>query len=63
MLITNKGKMVRTKVAGIRETGRNAQGVILINMRDNEILQAVASVVSNDDEEIAEGGDQPSEPA
>ncbi len=51
MLITNKGKMVRTKVSGIRATGRNAQGVILINMRDNEILQAIAPVVSNDDEE------------
>ncbi|MEI6338452.1 MAG: DNA gyrase C-terminal beta-propeller domain-containing protein, partial [Verrucomicrobiota bacterium] len=52
MLITNKGKMVRTKVAGIRETGRNAQGVILITMRDGEILQAIAPVVSDaeDDE-------------
>ena len=36
MLITNKGKMVRTKVSGIRATGRNAQGVILINMREGE---------------------------
>ena len=51
MLITNKGKMVRTKVAGIRETGRNAQGVILINMRENEILQAIAPVVSNEEED------------
>ena len=33
MLITNKGKMVRTRVAEIRETGRNAQGVKLIEMR------------------------------
>jgi len=50
MLITNKGKMVRTKVAGIRETGRNAQGVILINMRDGEILSGIAPVVSNEEE-------------
>ena len=55
MLITNKGKMVRTKVAGIRATGRNAQGVILINMREGEMLQAIAPVVSNDDEDVAEG--------
>ncbi len=56
MLITNKGKLVRTKVGGIRETGRNAQGVILINMRDGEILQAIAPVVSDveDEEETAE---------
>ncbi len=55
MLITNKGKMVRTKVAGIRETGRNAQGVILINMREGESLSGIAPVVSNDDEEAVEG--------
>ncbi len=54
MLITNKGKMVRTRVAEIRETGRNAQGVKLIDMRDNEMLQAIAPVVSNEDEEEVE---------
>jgi DNA gyrase subunit A len=63
MLITNKGKMVRTKVSGIRETGRNAQGVKLIDTRDNEILQAIAPVVSNEDEvvegEPPEGGEAP----
>ena len=57
MLITNKGKMVRTKVAGIRETGRNAQGVILINMREGEILSGIAPVVSNEEEEA-----EPTEP-
>jgi len=51
MLITNKGKMVRTKVAGIRETGRNAQGVKLIDMRDGENLQAIAPVVSDVEDE------------
>lgn len=56
MLITNKGKMVRTKVAGIRKTGRNAQGVILIDMREGENLQAIAPVVSDvEDEESGEG--------
>jgi len=55
MLITNKGKMVRTRVAEIRETGRNAQGVKLIDLRENEILQGIAPVVSNEDEEKAEG--------
>ncbi|MBN8711393.1 MAG: DNA gyrase subunit A [Verrucomicrobia bacterium 61-8] len=51
MLITNKGKMVRTKVDGIRVTGRNAQGVKLIDMRDAENLQAIAPVVSEPEEE------------
>jgi DNA gyrase subunit A len=51
MLITNKGKMVRTRVKEIRETGRNAQGVKLIDMREGETLQAIAPVVSNEEEE------------
>ena len=51
MLITNKGKMVRTRVAEIRETGRNAQGVKLIDLRDKEILSGIAPVVSNEEGE------------
>jgi DNA gyrase subunit A len=51
MLITNKGKMVRTKIAGIRETGRNAQGVKLIDLRPSEVLQAIAPVVSDKEDE------------
>jgi DNA gyrase subunit A len=55
MLITDKGKMVRTKVAGIRKTGRNAQGVILINMRPGEMLCGIAPVVRDEEEEEVEG--------
>ncbi|HEY5894133.1 MAG TPA: DNA gyrase subunit A [Chthoniobacterales bacterium] len=55
MLITNKGKMVRTRVSEIRETGRNAQGVKLIDLRENERLQAIAPVVASEDDE--ESGD------
>jgi DNA gyrase subunit A len=51
MLITNKGKMVRTRVAEIRETGRNAQGVKLIDLREGEKLQDIAPVVSEAGEE------------
>lgn len=50
MLITNKGKMVRTKVEGIREVGRNAQGVKLIEPRAGEKLQAIAPVVADPEE-------------
>jgi DNA gyrase subunit A len=56
MLITNKGKMVRTKVAGIRATGRNAQGVILINMREGEILSGIAPVIRDEEEDEEAGG-------
>jgi DNA gyrase subunit A len=51
MLITNKGKMVRTRIAEIRETGRNAQGVKLIDLRAGEVLQGIAPVVSDKDDE------------
>lgn len=59
MLITNKGKMVRTRIAEVRETGRNAQGVKLIDMREGEILQGIAPVVRDeeDEEDASEGGD------
>ncbi|MEI8293406.1 MAG: DNA gyrase subunit A [bacterium] len=53
MLITNKGKMVRTRIAEIRETGRNAQGVKLIDLRPGEVLQGIAPVVSDREEEEA----------
>ena len=51
MLITTKGQMVRTRVHEIRETGRNAQGVKLIDLKGNEKLQAIAPVVSREEEE------------
>lgn len=57
MLITNKGKMVRTRISEIRETGRNAQGVKLIDMRDGESLSGIAPVVSNEDDEVPSEGE------
>ena len=55
MLITDKGKMVRTRVAEIREVGRNAQGVKLIDMREGEMLSGIAPVVRDEEEEPTEG--------
>jgi DNA gyrase subunit A len=54
MLITTKGQMVRTRVKEIRETGRNAMGVKLMDLRGAEKLQAIAPVVSQTDEETSE---------
>jgi DNA gyrase subunit A len=48
MLITTKGQMVRTRVKEIRETGRNAMGVKLMDLRGAEKLQAIAPVVSQE---------------
>ena len=47
---TTKGQMVRTRVKEIRETGRNAMGVKLMDLRGAEKLQAIAPVVSQTDE-------------
>ena len=48
MLITTKGKMVRTRVRQIREIGRNTMGVKLIELRAGSKLQAIAPVISSD---------------
>jgi DNA gyrase subunit A len=54
MLITVGGQMVRTAVKDIRETGRNTQGVKLIDLDANDKLQAIAPVISEEKEEIAD---------
>jgi DNA gyrase subunit A len=54
MLITTKGQMVRTRVKEIRETGRNAMGVKLMDLRGGERVQAIAPVVSQTEEETQE---------
>src|SRR5881409_2000847 len=55
MLITVGGQMVRTRVRDIRETGRNTQGVKLINLEANDKLQAIAPVISEETGETEEG--------
>ena len=54
MLITVTGQMVRTRVRDIREAGRNTQGVKLIDLADNDKLQAIAPVIGEDKEDAAE---------
>jgi DNA gyrase subunit A len=44
MLITDRGQTIRTAVDGIRETGRNAQGVKLMSIGDDERVVAFESV-------------------
>ena len=49
MLISNQGgKIIRTSVSEIRNTGRSTQGVKVINLEPDELVAAVAKV--------AEGG-------
>jgi len=53
MLITFGGQMVRIPVQGIREAGRNTQGVKLVNLAEKDKLQAIAPVVGEDKEDAA----------
>jgi DNA gyrase subunit A len=51
MLITVGGQMVRIPVNGIREAGRNTQGVKLVNLADKDKLQAIAQVIGEEKED------------
>jgi len=60
MLITKQGVAIRMPVKGIRVSGRNTQGVRLVNLDDNDLVMDVARVVPEDENEIP--GDEPGEP-
>lgn len=69
MLITTGGVLIRTKVSEIRETGRNAQGVRLINLDAGESLSGIEKVAEAEepdgldaddlDGDEGDGGDAP----
>jgi DNA gyrase subunit A len=62
MLITATGQMVRTAVKDIRETGRNAQGVKLVNLDPGDKLQAIAPVISEGEEDATASDEAPPAP-
>ena len=63
VFISQEGMVQRTNVRGIRATGRAAQGVTLMNVREEDHVSAVALVVESDgataavvsDEALADG--------
>jgi DNA gyrase subunit A len=58
MLITDRGVLVRTRVAEIREMGRATQGVTLIALDDGAKLSGLQRIVENDASDgQAEGSD------
>ncbi len=57
VLITNKGTLVRTRVAEISVVGRNTQGVKLINVTKGEKVVGIAVVDVEDEEVLAEDAD------
>ena len=48
VFISQEGMVQRTGVRGIRQTGRSAQGVTLMNVRDDDRVSAVALVVESE---------------
>jgi len=50
MLITTGGVLIRTRVKEIRDMGRAAQGVTLINLGEGEKLSGLEKVVETDDD-------------
>jgi len=50
MLITNTGRIIRTRVKEIRVIGRNTQGVKLIGLNPDEKVSDVARLDEKDDE-------------
>jgi DNA gyrase subunit A len=54
MLMTNSGLSIRIKVNTIRETGRNAQGVKLLSMKEGETLQDISKVIPDGEDSQAE---------
>ncbi|HEV2750824.1 MAG TPA: DNA gyrase subunit A [Gemmatimonadales bacterium] len=57
MMITKKGIMIRVPVEGIRISGRNTQGVKIMNMTGGDLVVDVARVVKEDEAENGEGED------
>ena len=55
MLITDKGVLVRTRVAEIRELGRATQGVTLIGLDEGAKLSGLQRIVENDANVAGEG--------
>ena len=53
MLITKHGMIIRMPVKGIRISGRNTQGVRLVNLESSDLVQAVARVVPDDQADAA----------
>jgi len=50
MLITQEGMIIRLNVSGVREVGRSAQGVKLMNLDPGDQIVAVAKLAEKDEE-------------
>ncbi len=61
MLITQHGVIIRMPVKGIRVSGRNTQGVRLVELHSGDVVRDVARVVPDEEGEMAPGAEEPVE--
>ena len=52
MLISDQGTLVRTAADEVSELGRNTQGVRLINLKGDELLNSVERIAERDDDDV-----------
>ncbi|MHC1707594.1 MAG: DNA gyrase subunit A [Bacteroidales bacterium] len=57
MIINRSGVIIRMPVSDLRIIGRATQGVRLINLKDDDVIAAVAKVDAEEEEEIENLGD------
>ncbi|MGH7537648.1 MAG: DNA gyrase C-terminal beta-propeller domain-containing protein, partial [Gemmatimonadales bacterium] len=63
MMITKKGIVIRVPVEGIRITGRNTQGVKVMNLTPGDLVVDVARIVKEEEEDATdEEGDEETPP-
>ncbi len=55
LLMTDRGQTIRTRCEEIRETGRNAQGVRVMNVDDEERVVALEVVAESEDDDEIDG--------
>jgi len=55
MLMTSTGQSIRIRVSEIRETGRVAQGVKLLTLKEGEKLQDISLVIPDGEDAASEG--------
>src|SRR5436189_1077455 len=63
MMITKKGIMIRVPVDGIRVTGRNTQGVKVMNLTPGDLVVDVARIVKEDEDDAVDEDEDETSPA
>ena len=54
IIVTKKGKIIRTPISDVRIIGRNTKGVRIVNLGDDDEVDSVEKIVSEDDVEVDE---------